>query len=270
MTPTISAIVIARNEADMISNCLETLKWCDEVVVVDNQSSDHTGEIAQHWGARVIEGQGDFATLRNLGLQKCKADWLLYIDADERVIPTLAKEIRAAMVDSTHSALSVSRSNVLYGHLLVHGGWNQDRVVRLFRREKLLKWSGAVHEHAEVEGTSGELKTQLLHLTHRNVIDGLIKSSHWTPIEAQLLFESGIPKVKATTIMRKGVMEVWRRIVVKRGYQDGVAGWVEALVQGINRMLVYMQVWELQQKPSLPERYQKFETQVSHLWKQNP
>jgi len=270
MTPSISAIVIARNEADMISNCLETLKWCDEVIVVDNNSNDHTEEIAQLWGARVIAGQGDFAQLRNLGLQKCKADWILYIDADERVIPDLAQEIRAAMIDTTHTALSLNRSNVLYGHLLHHGGWDQDRVVRLFKRDQLLKWEGQVHEHALVDGTSGELKTQLLHLTHRNVVDGLIKSSHWTPIEAELLYQAGTSKVKATTIIRKGIMEVWRRIVVKKGYQDGVAGWVEAIVQGINRMLVYIQVWELQQKPSLPDRYQKFEAQVSHLWKQIP
>lgn len=268
MTPTISAIVIAQNEAEMIANCLETLKWCDEVIVVDNESTDHTAEIADRWGARVVEGKGSFADLRNQGLHKCKADWLLYIDADERVIPSLAKEIRGVVLDTTHDALSVNRSNVLYGHVLEHGGWNQDRVVRLFRREKLLKWEGEVHEHAVIEGTTGELKTQLLHLTHRNIVDGLIKSAHWTPIEARLLFEAGIPKVKASTIIRKGVMEVWRRIVVKQGYKDGGAGWVEALVQGMNRMLVYMQVWELQQKPSLPERYQKFETQVSHLWKQ--
>lgn len=268
MTPTVSAIVIARNEAEMISNCLDTLTWCDEVVVIDNQSIDHTAEIAERWGARILKGSGDFATLRNLGLQKCKADWLLYIDADERVIPTLAKEIRTVIVDTTHNAFRLSRSNVLYGHLLTHGGWQNDKVVRLFRRESLVKWEGEVHEHAVSEGTTGELKTQLLHLTHRSIVDGLHKSSQWTPVEAKLLYEAGIPKVKATTIIRKGVMEVWRRIVKQKGYQDGVVGWVEALVQGINRMLVYMQVWELQQKPSIPERYQKYETQVSRLWKQ--
>lgn len=267
MTPTLTAIVIAKNEAEMLANCLESLKWCDEVLVVDHDSTDTTPEIAKRLGARVIHASGSFADIRNEGLRLCKSDWVLYIDADERVIPDLAKEVRQVLTQPQHAAYSVSRSNVLYGHVMKHGGWEHDRVVRLFERAKLKNWAGEIHEHAEIEGSTGELQTQLLHLTHRNIVQGLLKTAEWTPLEAKLLFEANTPPVKLSTLLRKGLMEVFRRAITKKGYQDGLAGWVEALVQGMNRMLVYMQLWELQQHPNLSERYQKYEETVVELWK---
>lgn len=264
---TITAIVIAKNEEAMLANCLETLKWCDEVLVVDHYSADATVGIAERAGARVVQAEGSFAQLRNEGLARSKTDWLLYIDADERVTPSLADEIKTVMHDTTHAAYSVGRNNILYGHVLAHGGWQNDRVVRLFQRAALKKWAGEVHEHAEIEGTTGELKEALVHLTHRSVASSLMKSREWTPIEAHLLFEAGIPAVTGKTLIRKAVMEAWRRIIVKGGYRDGVVGWVEGLTQAMNRLLVYMQVWELQQKPPIADRYQRYEQSIADLWK---
>lgn len=268
--PTVTAIVIAKNESEMIANCLETLLWCDEVLVLDHESSDTTAEIAQRLGARVAEVSGSFADIRNEGMRRTKSDWILYIDADERVVPSLAEEIREVMAsESALSAYALSRSNVLYGHVMHHGGWETDVVVRLFKREALKGWEGVIHEHALIEGETGVLTTQLLHLTHRNIVSGLLKTAEWTPLEAQLLFDAKIPKVTLLTILRKGVMEVIRRAIFKKGRRDGLVGWIEALVQGINRMLVYMQVWELQQKPTLPDRYQKYEATVVELWQKH-
>lgn len=265
--PTITAIVIAKNEVDMISNCLDTLQWCDEVVVIDHESTDATSQLAIRLGARVVKSSGTFADIRNAGWQACRSDWVIYIDADERVVPALAEEIQAVMLNHEHTAYSLSRSNVLYGHIMKNGGWNQDRVVRLFQRSQLVQWKGEIHEHAEITGSIGQLETQLLHLTHRNIVDGLNKSAEWTPLEAKLLYEANVKPVNLLMILRKGFMEVFRRAIIKKGYRDGLAGWVEALVQGVNRMLVYMQVWELQQRPTLPERYQKYESTVAQLWK---
>jgi len=267
MTPTITAIVIAKNEAKMLANCLETLQWCDDVLVVDHDSSDTTPEIAKRMGARTIQATGSFADIRNEGLRLCKSDWVLYIDADERVIPDLAKEIRSIVTLMTHAAYQLKRSNIMYGHILNHGGWEQDAVVRLFKREALEMWAGEIHEHAVVSGTTGQLDTQLLHLTHRSIVQGLLKTAEWTPLEAKLLHQANIPPVNFFTILRKGGLEIFRRAILKQGYKDGLVGWVESLVQGMNRMLVYLQVWELQQKPSLPERYQKYEVTVAELWK---
>ncbi len=270
--PTISALVIARNEADMIANCLDSLQWCDEVIVVDNDSSDTTAELAKRAGARVVTTKGGFSELRNEALRRAKTDWVLYVDADERVVPALADEVRSAIAQSetnphAPTAYSVRRSNVLYGYPMYYGGWQHDRVVRLFNRLKLKTWAGEVHEHADIDGEVSELQQPLLHLTHRNVVSGLLKTAEWTPIEARLLFESGIPPVKLTTLFRKFGMELLRRGVKEQGYKDGLPGWIEALVQATNRLLVYIQVWELQQKPSLSARYRRHEELVAELWR---
>ena len=98
-------------------------------------------------------------------------------------------------------------------------------------------------------------------------MSGLLKTAAWTPIEAQELYKSGIQPVTLLTLLRKGFMEFLRRGFLKQGYKDGMTGLVEAVIQGINRVLVYIQVWELQQQPSIPERYQKKEAEILSLWK---
>lgn len=269
MSASIAAIIIAKNEEEMIANCIETVRWCDEVLVVNNDSSDATVGIAHRAGVKVITATGTFAELRNEGLSKCTTDWVFYIDADERVTPALATEIKAIIQsDSPLTSYLIGRQNMLYGSHLQHGGWENDQVVRLFKRTDLKTWAGSVHEHAEVSGEQGLLHESLVHLTHRSVISGLEKTIEWTPIEAELLFAAHTAPVTLMTLLRKGFMEVWRRAIVKQGYKDGLVGWIEALVQGMNRMLVYMQVWEKQQKPSLPERYQQYEKAIHQLWKQ--
>ncbi|MDQ3008196.1 MAG: glycosyltransferase family 2 protein [bacterium] len=271
MSATISVIVIAKNEAEMIANCLESLQWCDEIIVIDNESSDATAELAKRSGARVITSTAaTFSEIRNKGLQTAKTDWVLYIDADERVTPKLASEITQAIMKSEATAYSLTRRNILYGHEMQHGGWQNDEVVRLFKREAIITWHGEVHEHAEVSGQQLKLSTPLWHLTHRNIVSGLLKTAEWTPVEAKLLYEANVPAVTLFTLLRKGGMSVWRHAVRKQGYKDGVAGWVEALVQGMNRMLVYMQVWEMQQKPTLDERYTQLEEVIAKEWQRQP
>lgn len=265
--PTITAIVIAKNEADRITACLETLRWCTETIVIDNQSTDDTAQRAKAAGARVLPHAGGFAEQRNSGLAKAETDWVLYIDADERVTPALAGEIRRVISQSTNSAWSVRRANVMYGWPVAHGGWQHDVVVRLFRRQDLRQWAGEIHEHAEFAGDQGVLQEPLWHFTHRSIVDGLRKSAAWTPIEARLLIEAQTAPVTGPTLVRKGVMEVIRRLFRDGGFKDGSVGWVEALVQGINRMLVYMQVWEQQQQPSATERYQQLEKEVAAQWR---
>ncbi len=268
--PTISAVVIARDEEAMLANCLDTLKWCDEVIVVDNVSKDATRGIAEREGARVVVAEGSFADLRNEALKYSQSDWIFYIDADERVTPALAEEIQHLIQQPTADAYKVNRNNVLYGSHLQHGGWGDDWVVRLFRRANLKRWAGKVHEHAEMEGETSELQEKLVHFTHRDVISGLLKTAQWTPIEADLLTEaSQTPRVTIGLIWRKTVMELIRRLIFKKGYADGAAGWIEAMVQAMNRMLVYIQVWERQQQPSLKDRYQQYEKSIVKLWQQH-
>lgn len=267
----ISAIIIAKNEEKMISNCIDTLRWCDEIIVVDDHSSDNTAGLAEHAEAIVIENTGKtFASARNLGKDAANGDWLLYVDADERATPALQREILKKIQDGGHIvAYEIPRRNIHYGSWLQHGGWGDDAVVRLFKKTSLQTWKGEVHESAEVDGEVGRLSEQLIHLTHRSIKEGLEKSIHWTAIEAQLLYQSGHKPIGMLRLLSIPVRSFLMSILKKRSFKDGAPGWIESMVQAMNRFLVYAQLWELQQKPSLPEQYAKYEQDIAKLWQRH-
>lgn len=265
---TISALIIAKNEAAMIANCIKSVLWCDEVIVIDDGSTDETREIAEGLGAHVISFKhNSFSRLREEALKRAKSAWVFYIDADERVSPTLAKEIKVMIETSDAKVFRVQRENIYFGKKLTAGGWSDDWVERVFEKNSLEGWQGQVHESPQYTGKLIDLKTKLVHFTHRDTVSGLLKTAAWTPIEAKELFLSGVSKVTLFTLFRKGFMEFFRRAVLKKGYSDGMEGLVEAIIQGINRVLVYIQVWELQQNPSIAEKYQKKEAEITSLWK---
>lgn len=267
MSTNITAVIIAKNEEQILLNCIKTLSWVDEIIVIDSGSTDKTSKVAEDSGAKVIHLEhSSFARLRNEALKHVQTDWLVYIDADERVTPTLAKEILVHLETSSAQALSIKRKNICYGEELSHGGWDDDIVTRVFEKKSFKQWEGKVHESPVYEGETIMLHTPLIHLTHRSTQQNLIKSAAWTNIEAELLHKSGIKPVSFLTIMRKGVMEFFRRAIAKNGFKDGLTGLIEALVQGINKMLIYIQVWEMQQVPPLEDKYHRREIEIKKLW----
>lgn len=265
----ITAIVIAQNEELMIANCLETLKWCDEILVVDSGSTDRTAELASMHGIRVIptSSRQTFAELRNLGLKHAKHPWILYIDADERVTPALMRDIRHVVSNpGSFSAYRVGRNNIHFGRWMRFGGWQHDRLVRLFQVDHCKQWEGRVHEHAVVDGEVGDLIEPLIHLTHRNMADCIRKSLQWTNIEAQLLLEAKHPQMSIPRLMKVTAHDFFHRVFTMKAYKDGAEGMVEAMMQSWNRFLVYERLWELQRIPSLDEAYEKYEKDVERLW----
>lgn len=251
----------------MIENCIRSVMWCDEILVIDDSSTDETLQKAESLGAKVVSfSHPSFARKRNEALKHAKHDWILYLDADERVTPTLAKEILVNIETATASALRFRRENYAYGHQFQYGGWENDWVTRVFQKASLQGWDGDIHESPIFSGATADLHSPLIHLTHRSTEDNLRKSADWTKIEAELLFKAGVAPVSIFTLFRKGSMEFFRRAMIQQGYRDGQAGLVEAVVQALNRIMVYIQVWELQQKPSLPDRYQKKEAEIAALW----
>jgi glycosyltransferase involved in cell wall biosynthesis len=265
----ITAIILAKNESSMIEGCLNGLNWCDEIIVVDNGSTDDTVEKAEQLGARVISfSHSSFARKRNEALKHAKNDWVFYIDADERITPTFAKEVMVHLETGKAKVLEMDRENYCYGFEFKFGGWQEDKVTRIFHKSALREWTGQIHESPVFEGEAIKIHSSIIHLTHRSTEDNLRKSADWTKLEAELLYKAGVKPVTLFTLLRKGFMEFIRRAFIKKGYRDGMAGLVEALVQAINRMIVYIQVWEFQQKPSIPERYEKKEAEIKKLWKQ--
>lgn len=264
---TISAIVIAHNEERMIANCLDTLAWCDQVIVVDHGSTDSTKDLAKRQGAQVHTVKtGTFADLRNAGHALVTNEWELYIDADERVTPALMKEIQRMMKNTRYDAYALKRNNIHYGKWMQHGGWDKDLIIRVFRKSKLERWEGDVHEHAVYQGETGLIDEPLVHLTHRNMVDGLYKTIEWTGIEAKLITEARYQKISTLRLMKVSIGEFFRRFIFKKAWKDGIEGGIEAMVQAMNRFIVYERVWELQRKPKLEDTYRNIEQEISKLW----
>lgn len=264
----ITAIILTKNEQTMVVNCIETLRWCKEIIVIDSQSTDSTVQLAKRAGAVVYStGQDAFDKRRNYALSKVRTDWVFYIDADERVTPELKAEIVRVIAERSETALTLQRKNIHYGEWLRYGGWDKDFVTRIFKTENLRGWKGKIHESAVYTGENYILNQPLIHLTHRNMVDGLYKTIAWTGYEAELLFEAGQPQVTPTVLLRKTVMEFVRRAFQWNGRRDGIQGWIEAMVQAMNRFIVYERLWELQQKPHLEEKYQILDQKIIDSWK---
>lgn len=269
-TASITAAILTHNEAQMLAGCLATLQWCDQIIVLDHHSTDDTVKQALAAGAVVSTSRSEsFAQRREQLLAACRTDWILYIDADERVTPDLAEELQQTVTDGTVAVASFPRRNYFFGRQFSHGGWQGEAVTRLFRVSALEGWQGSIHESPIFEGIVKELQSPLWHFTHRNVADGLAKTARWTPMEAELLSQQSRSRVSVWTILRKGLGEAWRRGVMQAGWKDGQAGLVEVITQVINRMLVYMQVWERQQQPPFTTRYHSLEKEIAALWKKN-
>lgn len=266
-TQHITAVVITKNESSMIEGCIKCLQWCTTIIVIDTGSTDDTVAKAERLGAVVIQlNLTSFAKIRTEALKYIQTEWCIYIDADERVTPTLAKEVAVRIETSAADALSFSRENIFFGQHIHHGGWEKDTVTRAFKKSSLKRWFGDIHESPEFSGETVTCQTALIHFTHRTVKDGLIKSAQWTQMEAQLLYAANIPAVTFWTLLRKGSMEFVRRAMLKKGYKDGQVGLIESLIQGINKVLVYAQVWELQQKPPIEKKYSDYETELIKAW----
>lgn len=241
----ISSIIITKNEEEQIVSCIRSLCFTHEVIVIDNTSSDETVKRAKEEGGKVYTVGGlDFSYLRNLGKEKAKGEWLLYIDADERVTKELAKEIKIAIKNEKHyCAFSLPRQNYYLGKL-----WpKMERMVRLIKKSALVGWTGSLHESPILVGEVGELSSHLLHFTHRNLSEMVKKTNEWSAIEAQLRYKSGHPKIVAWRLFRVMATTFWCSFVIEKGWQVGMTGFIESIYQAFSIFITYTKLWEKQQ-----------------------
>lgn len=247
---TISGIVIAKNEENMIADCLDSLSFCDEIIVVDNGSEDRTVEIAKRMGAKVFDFVADdFSKLRNYGLEKAKGEWILYVDSDERVTNDLAKVIRHLITCNGRgvnlNSYFLKRKNFYFGD---HEWPHIEHLERLFKRDKLEGWYGELHESPKVTGLVGELDGHLLHYTHRDLRSMLAKTIEWSKVEAELRYKSGHPKMSWWRFPRVMLTAFFDSYVRQGGWRVGAIGLIESMYQSFSVFITYARLWELQQK----------------------
>lgn len=244
-----SAIIITLNEETMIGDCLLSVKFADEIIVVDSGNTDQTNKIAKEYGARIIKsdsGSG-YDQYRNDGLKAAKSDWILYVDADERVTPLLKQEIEQIISsDNQYSAYEIPRRNFYLGHEMNFGGWGNDRVIRLFKKDKLHQYTNKLHEQPEVEGEIGLLNNPLVHFSHRDLESMLDKTLLFTGYETGLRLKSNHPPVVSWRLIRIMATEFWHRFISLQAWRDGVEGVIDGIFQVFNMFIIYARLWEAQ------------------------
>lgn len=249
--PKISVVIITKNEQEMIKNCIKSANLiADETVVIDQYSKDKTVSLAKKLGAKVyLHKFHGFASQKNYGVRKAKGDWIFILDADERITLELAQEILRKLKNPQAEAYSVSRQNYFYGEKINHGGWQNDNVVRLFKRNSASFGRQEIHEQLEVKGKTEVLKEKLLHFTHRSIYQNLLKTAQYSQLEAQFLFDHGAKKVNPWLVTRRMLKHFFYHYVILKGYKDGMAGFVEAVYQTFSYVFITQaMIWELQKK----------------------
>lgn len=233
----VSAVIIAKNEERNIKACLDSLKWCDEIVVIDNYSSDSTASLAKKSGAKVYSHKlnDDFSSLRNFGLSKAANKWVLFVDADERVSDALAEEIKQKTQSTNNHGFFLRRTDFLYGRQIKHGEPAKIRLLRLAIKDKGL-WKRRVHEYWDVERPVGLLKNPLIHMPHPTLSEYLSEIDKYSTYHAESLLEEGKPKNIVHVAFWPAFKFVYDWIFLG-GFLDGMPGFVIAFTMGLHSFL---------------------------------
>lgn len=259
----LSVVIIAKNEAEMIKTCLESVKFADEIIVIDNISSDETADISHKLGARVIKFESDdFSKTRNKGMEEARAEWVLYVDADERVLKPLKDEIMEIVAGTGYSAFAISRKNIIFGQSVNYGPYKKDWMIRLFKKSEFEEWIGKVHEYGKFKGKLGYTKNPLLHLTHRDLDHFMMKTLDWSKIDAKLRLDANHPKMTGWRFLRILKTESFKQLILRKGLLGGTVGVVDAILQTFSMIITYVRLWEMQQKPEISEKYKEIDKKL--------
>ena len=250
----ISVVISAFNEEKKIEACLRSVKWADEIVVVDNSSTDKTGEIAKKYSTHVYTQRNNPSAIdiqKNFGIEKATSDWVLVLDADEEVTPELAEEIKKILNSpstelrtETINGFWIPRKNIIFGKWIEHTGWYPDPQLRLFKKGKGRFKQEHVHEPIVVDGETEHLKEHILHHNYENVSQFLSKNLLvYAPNEADALLAKGYI-FTYKDIIRFPLREFLSRYFVREGYKDGFHGLSLSILMGVYHLVIFMYLWE--------------------------
>ena len=241
----LSVTIIAWNEEERLRACLESVSWADEVVVVDAESSDKTVQLAREFTDRVwVRPWPGFAVQKNFALDQATGDWILSLDADERVTPELGERIRAIIGDdSAADGYLIPRRNLFWGAWVRHGGLYPDYQLRLFRRGAGRFVEDAVHESVRVTGRVETLAEALLHQSYRDLEDFVRRSNRYSTLAAQDWLRRG-RRVGVPALIMKPLGRFFSMYIIRRGFLDGWRGLLLAILYAEYVFLRMAKAWE--------------------------
>jgi len=248
--PTLSVILITKNEAELVGQCLESVKWADEIVVVDSGSTDATVEICRRYTDKVVVTDWPgFGPQKNRALAMATGEWVLSIDADEEVTHELRDSIRSVISDKNSSdAYEISRLSSYCGRFMRHGGWWPDPVLRLFRNGKGRFSDHRVHERILMDTDNvRRLDGLLMHYSFRSLEQVLAKVNHYSTENASMLLTRGRKASLGTAILH-GLWMFFRTYFLKAGFLDGREGFILAVSNAEGSYYKYLKLMYLSKK----------------------
>lgn len=251
MRAKLSVIIITKNEEKNIVDCLESVKWADEIIIVDAFSSDSTIEIARKYTDKVFQKEWiGFADQKSYALKLASNEWVLSLDADERVSESLRIKLLSMLSDLSElnkfSGFKIKRDNYFLGKKINSCGWNKDFQLRFFKKSVTRLTNRLVHEGFEVSGEIGSIKEPILHLSYKSINETIEKINHYSSLEA--LEKSSKLKVNFFTIIFFPALYFIQHFLFRYGFIDGMYGFLVSLFHAWTKLLVQLKIWELQRK----------------------
>lgn len=244
MKPRLSIALIAHNEAHQLRACLGSVAWADEIVVVENASTDGTAELARELGAIVISTPDwpGFGAQKNRAVEACAGDWILVLDCDERVSPELRAQIERTLAAPAFDVYRIPRRSTYCGQFIEHSGWRPDHVRRLFRRGAARFSDARVHENLLTERPLGTLTEPIVHYSFRTLEEVIAKMNRYSSDSAAMLAARGRAPGLTTAVLH-GLAAFVRSYVLRGGFLDGRMGFVLAVSNAEGSYYRYVKAW---------------------------
>jgi glycosyltransferase involved in cell wall biosynthesis len=237
----IAVLILTYNEEKNIEECIRSASFADEVVVIDSGSNDRTKNLAESLGAKVyIQVLQSFAAQRNFALEKTDAEWVFYLDADERLTEAAAKEIRQLVESEVQAAYEIKRMNIVFGQMMRYGGHGPDYSLRLYPR-KAVHWEGVVHENVVIALPTYQMQAVMHHYTYTDWDRYFFKFNQYTTLTAKKLKENG-KMASRTDIVLHPIFGFLKFYILKQGFREGFLGFVMAVMHMFYTMVKYLKL----------------------------
>ncbi len=249
----ITAIIPTFNEEEHVAQAIKSVRWADEILVVDSLSTDKTVSLAKEHGAKVVEREYAYsASQKNWAIPQAEHEWIILLDADERVTEKLAKEIREELESPEHDAYWIGRTNHFQGKLVRWGDWKRDAVIRLFKRDTCRYEDLHVHAEIQTTGSIGRLKHRLIHFTYKGMDHYMKKLDRYTNWGAHDRFNKGV-RLNAFHLVLKPVWSFVRSYLLRLGFLDGTVGFTVARLAAFTAYTRTQKVMKLQRGEHVPK-----------------
>lgn len=246
---TVSVIIICKNEAENIVDCINSASFADEVLVLDSGSKDDTVTLAKESGARVIETDWPgYGAQKNRAINEARGDWIFSLDADERISKKLAQEILEAISKDEYKVFDVPRSSLYVSRFMLYSGWNPDRTKRLFKKNAARFSESLVHESLVTSVALGHLKESIIHYSYRDFETVLSKINEYSSLSAEQRILAGEHKASLKKAIAHGAWAFLRTYIIKAGFLDGSEGFMLAVSNAEGVYYRYLKIMQMQNK----------------------